>query len=332
MSDPNGLRAKLLAQYPELLDPQNHPRFTGVPSFFRAPMALSAEGIDIAVVGVPYDGGVTNRTGARLGPREVRVQSTIMRGYNQATGAAPFETAKVADLGDAWPVNPFELVSAHAEITSFFDDIVDAGATTLAVGGDHSVSLPILRSVARKGPVAFIQFDAHCDTGGNYQGSKYHHGSPFSAAVDEGLIDPKKSIQIGIRGGTIVPDLWKFSYDHGMRVVMIDELMERGVKEVMAEARQIVGDTPVYVTFDIDVLDPAFAPGTGTPEIGGITSYQAQQLVRALRGLNVIGADLVEISPPFDPAGSTGLIGATILFELLCVLVEARVARKGRAR
>ena len=332
MSNAPGLRAQLLSQYPELHDPMNHPRFTGVPSFFRAPTAKSAEGVDIAVVGIPYDGGVTNRSGARLGPRDIRVQSTIMRGYNQATGAAPFETAKVADLGDAWPVNPFELISAHREITSFFDEIVAAGATTLAVGGDHSVSLPVLRSVARSGPVAFIQFDAHCDTGGNYQGSKYHHGSPFSAAVEEGLIDPKRSVQIGIRGGTIVPDLWKFSFDHGMRVVMIDELMERGVKDVMAEARKIVGDMPVYVTFDIDVLDPAYAPGTGTPEIGGITSFQAQQLVRSLRGLNVIGADLVEVAPSFDPTGSTGLIGATILFELLCVLAEARAARKGTAR
>lgn len=332
MSHPTGFRAALLGQYPELQDPKNHPRFTGVPSFFRAPMATDAVGIDIAVVGVPYDGGVTNRTGARLGPRDVRVQSTIMRSYNQATGAAPFDIAKIADLGDAWPVNPFELTSAHREITSFFDDIVSAGATTLAVGGDHSVSLPILRSVAKHGPVAFIQFDAHCDTGGNYQGSKYHHGSPFSAAVEEGLIDPKKSIQIGIRGGTIVPNLWKFSFDHGMRVVMIDELMDRGVADVMTEARKLVGDTPVYVTFDIDVLDPAYAPGTGTPEIGGITSYQAQQLVRALRGLNVIGADLVEISPAFDVTGNTGLIGATILFELLCILAEARKARSGAAR
>jgi guanidinopropionase len=324
-------RAQLLARYPELNDKKNHPRFTGIPSFFRAPVSETADGIDIAVIGVPYDGGVTNRTGARMGPRDVRIQSTMMRCYNQATGAAPFDVAKIADLGDAWPVKPFELVAAHREITSFFDTVIAAGATTLAVGGDHSVSLPILRAVAKTGPVAFIQFDAHCDTGGDYQGSKYHHGSPFSTAVEEGLIDPKRSIQIGIRGGTIVPDLWKFSFDHGMRVVNIDDLMERGVADVMAEARKIVGDAPTYVTFDIDVLDPAFAPGTGTPEIGGINSFQAQHLVRALRGLNLVGADLVEIAPSFDPTGNTGLIGATILFELLCVLAEARASRKGTA-
>ncbi len=320
-------RAELLAKYPELVDPMNHPRFTGIPSFFRAPVAERADDVDIAVVGVPYDGGVTNRTGARFGPREVRIQSTMMRSYNQATRAAPFTIARVADLGDAWPVNPFELVAAHAEITSFFQAIVKTGANTLAVGGDHSVSLPILRAVAHSGPVGLIHFDAHCDTGGNYQGSKFHHGSPFSAAVEEGLIDPKRTIQIGIRGGTIVPDLWKFSYESGMRVISIDELMERGVDSVMAEARELVGNEKTYATFDIDVVDPAFAPGTGTPEIGGITSFQAQHLVRGLRGVNLIGADLVEIAPSYDPTGNTGLIGATILFELLCVLAEARAAR-----
>lgn len=325
-------RAALLAQYPELVDPMNHPRFTGIPSFFRAPVASSATDIDIALIGVPFDGGVTNRSGARLGPRDVRVQSTMMRCHNQATGAAPFEIARVADLGDAWPVNPFELTAAHGEITAFFDRIISSGATTLAVGGDHSISLPILRAAARSGPLAFIQFDAHCDTGGNYLGSKYHHGSPFSTAVEEGLIDPKKSVQIGIRGGTIVPDLWKFSYEHGMRVVQIDELMNRGIPAVMEETKAIVGSAPTYVTFDIDVLDPAFASGTGTPEVGGITSWQAQQLVRALSGVNVIGADLVEIAPSFDPTGNTGLVGAAILFELLCILADARKARNGAAR
>ncbi len=321
-------RAELLARYPELADPKAQPRFTGIPTFMRTPLVDDFSAIDIALVGIPFDGGVTHRSGARLGPREVRIQSTMMRLYNQSTGVAPFELARVGDVGDAWPVNPFELTAAHAEITDFFRTIVEAGVVPLSVGGDHSVSLPILRAVAKSRPLALIQFDAHADTGGDYLGSKYHHGSSFSAAVEEGLIDPERSVQIGIRGGTVVRDLWKFSFDHGMRVVMMDELDRVGVEKIMTEAREVVGDGPAYVTFDIDVVDPAFAPGTGTPEIGGITSLQALQLVRALRGLDVVGADIVEIAPAFDPIGSTGLIGATMMFELLCILAEALQHRR----
>ena len=315
-------RRELLAQYPELSDPKSHPRFSGIPSFMRAPFAEDVNELDIAMCGVPYDGGVTNRTGTRLGPRDVRIQSTMMRCYNQATGAAPYEKARIGDIGDAWPVMPFELEHAHKEIESFFSEIHEAGALPLAVGGDHSMSLPILRALAKDGPLALMQIDAHCDTGGNYQGSEHHHGSSFSAAVNEGLIDPKRSVQIGIRGGTIVPDLWKFSYDHGMRVVTMDELYDKGIGPTMKEAKQIVGDHPVYVTFDIDCLDPAFAPGTGTPEIGGITSYEALKIVRSLDNLNIVGADIVEVSPPFDPTGGTALVAATIMFELLCLMAD----------
>lgn len=315
-------RRDLLSQYPELQDPKSHPRFTGILSFMRAPFTEKLTDLDIAMCGVPYDGGVTNRTGTRLGPRDVRIQSSMMRCYNQATGAAPYEKARIGDIGDAWPVMPFELESAHREIESFFADIKEAGALPLAVGGDHSMTLPILRAIAKESPVALIQIDAHCDTGGMYQGSEHHHGSSFSAAVNEGLIDPKKSVQIGIRGGTIVPDLWKFSYDKGMRVITIDELYDMGINAAMAEAKKIVGDTPVYVTFDIDSLDPAFAPGTGTPEIGGITSYEALKMVRSLKDLNIIGADIVEVSPPFDPSGGTALIAATVMFELLCLMAD----------
>ncbi len=321
-------RSELLSRYPELADAKAQPRFTGVPSFMRTALVDDLSEIDIALVGVPFDGGVTHRSGARLGPREVRIQSTMMRLFNQSTGVAPFELARIGDVGDAWPINPFELTAAHAEITDFFNTLIAAGVVPLSVGGDHSVSLPILRAVAAARPVALVQFDAHADTGGDYLGSKYHHGSSFSAAVEEGLIDPKRSVQIGIRGGTVVRDLWKFSFDHGMRVVMMDELDRVGVETIMAETHEIVGDRPVYVTFDIDVVDPAFAPGTGTPEIGGITSLQALQLVRALRGLDVVGADIVEIAPAFDPIGSTGLIGATMMFELLCILAEALQHRR----
>jgi len=315
-----GLRTDLLKKYPELQDPKSHPRFTGIPTFMRAPYTEDLKSLDVAMVGIPYDGGVTNRTGARLGPREVRIQSTMMRCYNQATGAAPYEICKIGDVGDVWPVMPFELEHAHREIESFFDEMVHADTMPLSVGGDHSVTLPVLRALAKDGPVGLIQFDAHCDTGGNYQGSEHHHGSPFSAAVKEGLLDPKRVIQIGIRGGTIVPDLWKFSYDNGMCVITIDELYEKGIDSVMKKALEIVGDLPTYVSFDIDCLDPAYAPGTGTPEVGGITSYEALRLVRSLAGVNIIGADVVEVSPPFDPVGNTGLIAATVMFELLCVM------------
>ncbi len=326
------LRTDLLKQYPELLDPKSHPRFTGIISFMRAPYVEQCDDVDIAMCGVPYDGGVTNRTGARLGPREVRIQSTMMRCHNQATGAAPYERCRIADVGDAWPVMPFELEHAHKEIESFFSDIVSKHALPLAVGGDHSVTLPILRAVAKDRPVGLIHFDAHCDTGGNYQGSEHHHGSTFSAAVKEGLVQPGKAIQIGIRGGTIVPDLWKFSYENGMRVVSMDELYDAGVDAIMSEAKEIVGDTPTYVSFDIDFLDPVFACGTGTPEVGGATSYEALRMVRALDGVDIVGADVVEVSPPFDPTGNTGLVAATVMFEMLCVMANSFDRRNGGRR
>lgn len=300
----------------------SHPRFSGIPSFMRAPAIDDFAAYDIAMVGVPYDGGVTNRTGARLGPRDVRVQSTMMRCYNAATGAAPYEWCRVGDGGDAWPVMAFELEQAHQEIELFFDDVKAAGTLPLSVGGDHSVTLPILRAIAKDEPIGLIHFDAHCDTGGNYQGSEHHHGSTFSAAVNEGLLDPRRCVQMGIRGGTIVPDLWKFSYDQGMRVMTIDEVYDLGVDQAMAEALKTVGDGPIYVSFDIDVLDPVFAPGTGTPEVGGMTSYEALRMVRHLAGTKIVGADVVEVSPPFDPTGGTALVGATVMFELLCVMAH----------
>lgn len=315
-------RKELMSRYPEFKNPMSHPRFTGIPSFMRAPIIEDLADYDIAMIGVPYDGGVTNRTGARLGPRDVRIQSTMMRCYNNATGAAPYEWCKVGDGGDAWPVQVFELETAHAEIEGFFHDVKDAGTLPLSVGGDHSITLPILRALAKDGPIGLIHFDAHCDTGGNYQGSAHHHGSTFSAAVNEGLLDPKRCVQIGIRGGTITSGLWKFSYEHGMTVITIDELYDMGIDEAMAKAVEIVGDGPIYASFDVDVMDPVYAPGTGTPEVGGITSYEALRMVRKLAGTNIVGADVVEVSPPFDQTGGTALVAATVMFELLCVMAE----------
>lgn len=303
-------------------DPMQRPRFTGLASFFRLPYVEDFEAAppDIGVCGVPFDGGVTNRPGPRHGPREVRNQSSLMRRVNQATGINPFDNARVADIGDAWIRKPYELESAHQEIEAYFTRAHAAGIRPLTCGGDHSISLPILRAIARDEPVGMIHIDAHCDTGDNYGGSRFHHGAPFKVAVDEGLLDPAKTVQIGIRGSLYMGDMWRFSYDMGMRVMMIEEVEARGWQACMDEARDIVGDMPVYVSFDIDSLDPAFAPGTGTPEAGGLSMREAQGMVRRLDGLNIVGADMVEVSPPFDVGGLTALNGATIMYELLCVM------------
>ena len=307
-------------------DPRQRPRFTGLATFFRMPYVEEFEGagLDIGVCGVPYDGGVTNRPGPRHGPREVRNQSSLIRGHNQATGEAPFLKAKVADIGDAWIRKPYELEGAHREIQDYFERVKAAGIRPLSCGGDHSVSLPILRALAKDGPVGMIHIDAHAATGDDYGGSRFHHGAPFKIAVDEGLLDPKRVAQIGIRGSLYNPEMWKFSHDSGMRVMLMEEVEEKGWRAAMAEAMEFVGAGPIYVSFDIDSLDPAFAPGTGTPEAGGLTMREAQGMIRMLAGCEIIGADMVEVSPPFDTGGLTALNGATVMFELLCVMAASK--------
>jgi len=314
-------------EYPEFSNPMERPRYVGIPTFFRAPWKEDLKEVDIGIVGIPFDGGVTNRPGSRHGPREVRNQSTLVRLKNQATGVAPHELCRVADIGDAWVPAPFELTASHQAIQDTFDRIVENNIVPLAVGGDHSVTLPVFRALAKDRPIGMIHIDAHCDTGDDYMGSKFHHGAPFSRAVEEGLLDPKRTVQIGIRGSVNDLDLWKFSHDSGMRVIYMDEFHRLGVDRVLQEARRIVGEGPVYISFDIDSLDPAFAPGTGTPEIGGLTSLEAQLLIRGCSGLNIIGADMVEVAPSFDPSGSTAMVGANILFELLCVTSESMANR-----
>ena len=321
---------KDIKHYPELAEPQLRPRYSGVASFFRTPVADSAEGIDIGVLGIPFDGGVTNRSGARHGPRAVREQSTLIRRYNQATGVGPFDLAKVADLGDAWLEQPFELAGALNEIESFLANVHKSRTVPLSVGGDHSVSLPVLRAIARKGPLGMVHIDAHCDTGDDYLGSRLHHGAPFRRAVEEGLLDPKRVIQIGIRGSLNHPDMWKFSHDSGMRVVSMDEFMDKGWRWVAEEARRIVGSQPTYLSFDVDGLDPVYATGTGTPEPGGLSMIEVQRLIRALDGVDFVGGDVVEVSPPFDQSGLTAQNAANVLFEILCVLALAVAKRKGK--
>ena len=286
------------------------------------------EGLDIALVGIPFDGGVTNRTGARHGPREIRNQSSLMRMINQATGVNPYELCSIADVGDAWVQKPFELTGALQEIEDFFQMVHQSGTVPVSAGGDHSVTLPIFRAIAKDRPLGMVHFDAHCDTGDDYLGSKFHHGAPFRRAVEEGLLDPQRTIQIGIRGPLNDPDVWKFSEDSGMRVVSIEEFYDSGWRAVMAEARKVVGEGPTYISFDVDGLDPVYAPGTGTPEVGGFTTHEAQQMIRSLRGLQLFGGDVVEVAPPFDPSGTTALVGASIMFEILCVVSESVASRK----
>ncbi|GLK82530.1 agmatinase [Ancylobacter defluvii] len=311
----------------EPLDSGAVPRYAGIPTFMRLPQAEPAE-VDIALLGIPYDGGATNRVGTRHGPREIRNQSSLMRRVHHVSGLSPYDRARIADCGDV-PVDPMDLMRTLDLISAHYAGVKAAGALPLTAGGDHLVTLPILRGLAADGPVGLIQFDAHSDTYDSFfGGSRYNHGTPFRRAIEEGLIDPKRFVQIGLRGAISDASNYDFAKACGIRMIFIEEFTERGVAEIMAEARALVGDLPTYVTFDIDGIDPSQAPGTGTPEIGGFSTREAQLLVRKLEGLNLIGADVVEVAPPLDPSGLTALTGATIMFELLCVLAGV-VASKG---
>ena len=318
----------IMSDYPEFESPQQHPRYTGIPTFMRAPYKEDLSGVEIALIGIPFDGGVTNRSGARHGPREIRNQSSLIRMMNQASGINPYELCRIADAGDSWVEKPFELVGALSEIESFFEKIHEAGVIPVSAGGDHSVTLPVFRALAREYPVGMVHFDAHCDTGDDYLGSKFHHGAPFRRAVEEGLLDPKRTIQIGIRGSLNDPDVWSFSREKGMRVVSIEEYFEIGWSAVMDEALRVVGDGPTYISFDVDGLDPVYAPGTGTPEVGGFNTHEAQRMIRRLQGVHLVGGDVVEVAPPFDPSGNTALVGATMMFEILCVVADSVASRR----
>ena len=309
-------------------EPRLRPRFTEIATFMRATYAESLDGLDIAMIGVPCDLGVTNRAGARHGPREMRNQSSLMRAYNMSTKVEPYEIAKIADVGDVPIDNLFNLDDAIRDIEAYFREVKASGAMPLSAGGDHSITYPILKGIAGDEPFALIHIDAHTDTWPEFYGSKFHHGAPFRLATDEGIIDPTKTIQIGIRGGQNTWEGLNYSYDKGMRVVEMDEFTDLGVEAVIEEARKVVGDAPTYITFDVDGIDPVYTPGTGTPEIGGITTVEALRLLRGLRGLNLVGGDVVEVAPPFDQTGNTALVGASLMFEILCLLAETAAQRK----
>ena len=316
---------------PQPLSGMVMPRFGEVPTFMRLPVERDPAKLDIALVGVPFDGGTTNRPGARHGPREIRNMSSFIRRVHHVSRVAPYELCRVGDHGDT-PVNPIDLQDSLARIERFFARLHEAGAAPLAAGGDHLITLPILRAIARERPVGLVHFDAHSDTSDSYfGGEKYTHGTPFRRAVEEGLVDPKRMIQIGIRGSMYDHDEKDWAESVGIRIVHIEEYFRLGPEAVIAEARRIVGDGPAYVSFDVDGLDPVYAPGTGTPEIGGYSTAEAQQMLRGLAGLDLVGGDVVEVAPPFDPSGNTALVGATLMFEILCVLAPAVHQRKSQA-
>ncbi len=287
--------------------------------------ALDLSELDVALVGVPMDLGVTNRAGARNGPRAVRAIERVGP-YEHVLGLAPMASLKVADIGDVPMRSRFSLAECHADIEAHFAAIAKAGVIPLSVGGDHSISYPILRALGRGRPVGMIHIDAHCDTGGIFEGSKFHHGGPFRQAVLDGVLDPERTVQIGIRGGAEY--LWEFSADSGMTVIHAEEFAAMGVPAAVAKARAVVGNGPVYLSFDVDSLDPAFAPGTGTPEVGGLTPREALALLRGLAGLDIIGGDVVEVAPQYDPTTVTAQCAAQVLFTMLC-LVALRSPPRG---
>ena len=298
------------------------PRFAGPATMMRLPARTDAKGLDACFVGVPMDIGTSNRPGARFGPRQIRAESGMLRPFNMGTRAAPFERMQTADLGDV-PVNPYNLRQSVGIIERFFSEIFREGCVPLALGGDHTMTLPILRAAAAAhGALGLVHVDAHADVNDEMFGEKIAHGTPFRRAVEEGLLDCRRAAQIGLRGTGYSTGDFDWSRDQGFRVVQAEECWHKSLSPLMNEIRAQLAGGPVYISFDIDSLDPAFAPGTGTVEIGGLTTWQALEIVRGCLGLDVVGGDLVEVSPPFDLSGNTALIGANLLYEMLCVLPE----------
>ena len=295
-------------------------RFSGPGTFMRLPAAADLSALDVAVLGVPMDIGTSWRSGTRFGPKQVRGESAMIRPYNIQTGAAPFDSLQVADIGDL-AINTFSLADSLRIIEESYETILTSGAIPVAIGGDHSITLPILRAVAaRHGQVALVHVDAHADVNDEMFGERETHGTVFRRAYEEGLINPDKTYQIGLRGTGYTAEDFTEAAGWGFQQFLAPELWGRDLSQMGAEIRRDIGDVPTYVTYDIDSLDPAHAPGTGTPEIGGLSTAQAMQLIRSLRGIKIVGCDMVEVSPPYDTTGNTALVAANLLFELLCIL------------
>ena len=305
---------------PQPLGGNEMPRFAGPGTFMRLPGRSDPGDLDVAVVGVPLDIGASNRPGARYGPRSIRSESVLIRPYNMATRAAPFDRLRIDDCGDV-AINTFNLVDSVARIEAHYDELLGDDVISATMGGDHTIVLPILRAMARKnGPVGLVHVDAHTDINDSMFGEQIAHGTPFRRAVEEGLLDCERVVQIGVRGTGYEADDFDWSRRQGFRVVQVEECWHRSLDPLMEEVREQVSGGPVYLSFDIDGLDPAYAPGTGTPEIGGLTTIQGMEIIRGCSGLELVGADLVEVSPAYDPSGNTSLLAANLLYEMLCVL------------
>ena len=300
------------------------PRMGGPATMMRLPSQPDAAGLDACFVGVPMDIGTSNRSGTRLGPRQIRDESRMIRPCNMATRAAPFDSLQVADIGDV-PINTFDLKKSVDIIADAYRAILSHGAIPLTLGGDHTLTWPILRAMRdRHGPVALIHVDAHSDTNDTMFGEAAAHGCPFRRAHEEGLLLDDKVVQIGLRGSGYSPQDFDWGRERGWQVVQAEDCWHRSLTPLMDQVRDRIGDAPVYLSFDIDSLDPAYAPGTGTVEVGGLTTIQGLEIIRGCAGLNIVGCDLVEVSPPYDMAGNTAVIAANYLFEMLCVLPGVR--------
>ncbi|MFO1151937.1 MAG: agmatinase [Alsobacter sp.] len=304
-------------------------RYSGHATFMRLPHIPldQADGLEIGLFGLPWDGGTTTRNGSRYGPRQVREMSTLLRSFHPVLKMNPYLLARCADIGDA-PTNPIEFEKTLGMLEAFVGKVVAKGLLPLAIGGDHFCSFPMLRVLGKGQPLGMVHFDAHTDMYDTYyDGTRYTHSTHFRRAIEEGLLDPTRVVQIGIRGTAFAEDEHDWCFAQGVRHIGMDFLREKGPQAVVAEIRAIVGEGPCYLSLDIDALDPSCAPGTGVPEIGGITSYEAQVMLRSLRGMDFVGADLVEVSPPLDPSGTTALVAANLAFEMLCLLADRVAAR-----
>jgi guanidinobutyrase len=309
-----------VTEHPQPLGGNEMPRFGGIATFMRLPGTSRPPDLDVAVVGVPFDLGTSNRPGARFGPRGIRSESVLIRPYNMATRAAPFDSLRIDDVGDV-ATNAFNLDDSVRRIEEHFDELLSHDLRTLTMGGDHPIVLPILRAMRRRhGPVGLVHVDAHTDINDVMFGERITHGTPCRRAMEEGLLDPERVVQIGVRATGYAADDFDWSRRQGFRVVQAEECWYHSLSPLMDEVRSQLGDGPVYISFDIDGLDPAFAPGTGTPEIGGLTVPQGLEIIRGCRGLSVVGADLVEVAPIYDTTGLTSLTGANLLYEMLCVM------------
>lgn len=304
----------------------NRVPYAGVPTLLDMPHQQGLAELDIALLGVPFDLGVYNRAGARFGPKAIR-NISLFGSTNHFSQITPSALCRTADVGDVPLQNRYNLDDGIREIEEYYHGIMDAGLAPISAGGDHSITYPILKAIGRKTPVGLVHVDAHCDTDGWMGNSRFYHGAPFRNAVLDGVLDPERTIQVGIRGPA--EPVWKFSYDSGMTVIHIEDFEKMGVKEVIRKAREVVGEGPTYISFDVDGLDPVYAPGTGTPEVGGLTTREALTLIRGLRGLNLVGGDVVEVAPQYDSTTNTARAAAQMMFEILCLVAETIAGRRG---